>query len=91
MASTTWFLNFLSMAGVKKGQIGGLLDLLPDKNTNHSENWEGEQGGMGIRALTRSIEYIQYFRALTRFIEYIQYIQYNRALTRFIEYIGTIQ
>jgi hypothetical protein len=28
-----------------------MLDQLPERN--NTENWEGEQGGMGIRALTR--------------------------------------
>ena len=51
VASTTWFLNFLSMAGVKKGHVVSMLDRIPDRNI--TENWEGEQGGMGIRALTR--------------------------------------
>jgi hypothetical protein len=41
------------MAGVKKGHIANLLDQLPETERNNTENWEGEQGGMGIRALTR--------------------------------------
>jgi hypothetical protein len=55
VASTTWFMNFLSMAGVRrKGHITQLLDRLPDtRNANNTENWEGEPGGRGIRALTR--------------------------------------
>jgi len=47
-------MNFLSMAGVRKGHITQLLDRLPDtRNANNTENWEGEPGGRGIRALTR--------------------------------------
>jgi hypothetical protein len=57
VASTTWFMNFLSMAGVRKGHITQLLDRLPDtRNNNNTENWEGEPGGRGIRALTRYLD-----------------------------------
>jgi hypothetical protein len=58
VASTTWFMNFLSMAGVRrKGHITQLLDRLPDtRNANNTENWEGEPGGRGIRALTRYLD-----------------------------------
>lgn len=52
VASTTWFVNFLSMAGVRPAQIPDMLDMLPERN-NTDKNWEGEQGGRGIRALTR--------------------------------------
>ncbi len=51
-------MNFLSMAGVRrKGHITQLLDRLPDtRNANNTENWEGEPGGRGIRALTRYLD-----------------------------------
>ena len=51
VASTSWILNFLAMAGVTEENLPAVLNERSDEGRSGERNWEGRPGGRGIHSL----------------------------------------
>jgi len=55
VASTTWFSNFLAWSKIERKSVPLVLKQLKEAGRKEEVNWEGEDGGRGIRTLARYI------------------------------------
>ena len=51
VASTSWVLNFLSMAGITEENLPAVLNERSDEGRRGEKNWAGGAGGRGIHSL----------------------------------------
>merc|ERR1712113_1260256 len=55
VASTSWILNFLSMAGLTEENLPAVLNARSEQKEGGERNWAGGAGGRGIHSLAYSL------------------------------------